>query len=82
MHTDTLFEFNLSIDLLKLGIIYKKNKKETMHFESGTISENNNFTYVCAQIIQNDYLNQSNTFVSSFVQDWDKCLKENKTRVR
>ena len=53
-----------------------------MHFEPGTIFENNNFTYVCAQIGQNDYLNQFNTFVSSFVQDSGKCLKENKTGSR
>ena len=27
-----------------------------MHFEPGTIFENNNFTYLYAQIVQNDYL--------------------------
>ena len=53
-----------------------------MHFEPGTIFLKNNFTYVCAQIGQNDYLNQFNTFVSSFVQDSGKCLKENKTGSR
>jgi hypothetical protein len=67
---------------MKLGIICKKHKKETMHFEAGKIFENNNFTYVCAQMVQNDYLNQFNTFVSSFVQDSGKCLKENETGSR
>ena len=62
---------------MKLGIICKKHKKETMHFEAGKIFENNDFAYV-----QNDYLNQFNTFASSYVQDSGKCLKENETGSR
>ena len=37
-----------------------------MHFEPGTIFENNNFTYVCAQIVQND-LPKSIQYICEFL---------------
>ena len=67
LHTDTHFEFHLRNELMKLGIICKKHEKEIMHFEAGTIFENNNFTYVCVQIVQNDYLPKSIQYFCEFL---------------